>query len=99
MLYVIGTSLYDFVEINEFTMIYGDKYYYRFYVGYDSTEPKYTLFKNKCDAEDILKRMKDKNNEVCFHNVNIFACIEEFATPKPKIEDLKIYRLVAEEVE
>lgn len=100
MLYVIGTSPYDLVKIEKCNMIYAiDEYCAHIFVSYGIVQSECTLFNNKCDAEEILKDMKDKNNTITFTNGNMFAgIIDELDEPEPKIEDLKIYRLNIEEV-
>lgn len=101
MLYAIGTSPYNLVNIGKCNIISAiDESYYHIFVDYGIIQSDCTLFNNKCDAEKILKDMKDENNIVTFTNRNIFAGIlDKLDEPEPKIEDLKIYRLNVEEAE
>lgn len=100
-MYAIGTAPNNLVKIEKCNMICAiDEYYYHIFVSYDIIQSECTLFNNKCDAEEILKDMKNENNTVSFANGNIFAGIlDELDEPEPKVEDLKIYRLNVEEVE
>lgn len=100
-MYAIGTSPNKLMEIEDTCLFNnGNEISKYIIVSYDIIQSDCTLFNNKCDAEEILKDMKDENNIVTFTNRNIFAGIlDELDEPEPKIEDLKIYRLNVEEVE
>lgn len=100
MLYVIGTTPNNLLGIKEYgAFSESGEYYFYIYILYDIIQSDCTLFSNKCEAEEILDHIKNKNNIVTLGNGNIFAGIGEFDEPEPKIEDLKIYRLNIEEVE
>lgn len=101
MLYAIGTTPNNLLGIKEYnTFSESGEYFVYINILYNIVQSDCTLFNNKCDAEEILKDMKDENNIVTFTNRNIFAGIlDELDEPKPKIEDLKIYKLNVKEVE
>lgn len=101
MLYAIGTAYNKLLGIKQYDAFNeSGKYYIYIDISYGIIQSDCTLFNNKCDAEEILKDMKDENNIITFTNRNIFAGIlDELDESEPKIEDLKIYRLNVEEVE
>lgn len=100
-MYAIGTSPNKLISIENICLFSNNKTVSKYIIiQYGIIQSECTLFNNKCDAEEILKDMKDENNTVTFKNGNIFAGIlEELDEPEPKIEDLKIYRVNIEEVE
>lgn len=101
MLYAIGIKHNKLVSIEDTCLYNNSKKISKYIIiSYGIIQSECTLFNNKCDAEEVLKDIKDENNTVSFVNGNIFAGIfKEFDDPEPKIEDLKIYRMNVEEVE
>lgn len=96
MLYAIGTAYNKLLGIKQYDAFNeSGKYYIYIDISYGIIQSDCTLFNNKCDAEEILKDMKDENNIITFTN----GILDELDESEPKIEDLKIYRLNVEEVE